>query len=49
MVAAFPLDIYVFLSSSYVLEVYPYRQRLLEDHLNYPSTCLTNIRLIREG
>ena len=48
VVAAFPLDIFVFLTSPYVLEVYPHRWRLLEDHLNYPSTCLTNIHPIRE-
>ena len=46
VVAAFPLDISVFLSSPYVLKVYPHRWRLLEDHLNYPGTCLTNIRPI---
>ena len=49
VVAAFPLDISIFLSSSYVPEVYPHHWRLLEDHLNYPGTCLTNIRPIREG
>ena len=49
VVAAFPLDISIFLSSSYVFEVYPHRRRLLEDHLNYPDACLTNIRAIREG
>ena len=49
MVAAFFLDISVFLSSSYVLEVYPHRWRLLEGHLNYSGTCLTDIHPIREG
>ena len=48
VVTVFPLDISIFLSSPYVLEVHPHRWRLLEDHLNYPGTCLTNIRSIRE-
>ena len=48
VVTAFPLNISIFLSSPYVLEVHPHRWRLLEDHLNYPGTCLTNIRSIRE-
>ena len=49
VVAAFLLDISVFLSFSYVPEVHPYRWTFLEDHLSCPSTCLTDIHLIREG
>ena len=49
VVATFPLDIFVFLSSPYMLEVYPHRWRLLEGHLNYPGTCLTDIHPIWEG
>ena len=49
VVAAFSLDIFVFLSSPYVPEVYPHRWRLLEGHLSLPGTCLTDIRLVREG
>ena len=46
MVAAFHLDISVFLSSPYVPEVYPHRWILLEGH---QDTRLTDIRPIREG
>ena len=49
MVAAFLLDISVFLSSSYMLEVHPYHWIFLEGHLSRPSTCLTDIHPIREG
>ena len=49
MVAAFLLDISVFLSSSYMPEVHPYRWTFLEGHLSRPSTCLTDIHSIREG
>ena len=49
MVAAFLLDISVFLSSSYVPEFHPYHWKFLEGHLSRPSTCLTDIHLIREG
>ena len=47
VVTAFPLDISVFLSSLYVLEVYPHRWRLLEGHPSHPGACLTDIRLVR--
>ena len=49
VVTAFPLDISIFLSSTYMPEVYPHRWKLLEGHLSHPSTCLTDIRPIREG
>ena len=49
VVAAFSLDIYVFLSSPYVPEVYPHCWILLEGHLSYPDTRLTDIRLVRGG
>ena len=49
MVAAFPLDISVFLSSPYVLEVYPHHWRLLEGRLSHPSACSTDIRPVRGG
>ena len=49
VVAAFILDIFVFLSSSYVPEVHPYRWKFLEGHLSPLVTCLTNVRPIREG
>ena len=48
MVAAFLLDISVFLSSSYVHEVHPYRWKFLEGHLSHQSTYLTDIHPIRE-
>ena len=48
VVTAFLLDIFAFLSSSYVPEVHPYRWKFLEGHLSRPSTCLTDIRPIRE-
>ena len=49
VVAAFPLDISVFLSSPYVPEVYPHRWRLLEGHLSHLGACLTDIRPVRGG
>ena len=49
VVAAFPLDISVLLSSPYMPEVYPLRWKLLEGHLSHPGTCLTDIRPIQEG
>ena len=49
MVAAFLLDISVFLSSSYVPEVYLYHWEFLEGHLSRLGTCLTDMRPIREG
>ena len=49
VVAVFPLDIFVFLSSPYVPEVYPHRRRLLDDHLSHPGTCLIDIRPVRGG
>ena len=47
VVAAFPLDISVFLSSSYVLKVYLHCWKLLEGHLSHLGTCLIDIRPIR--
>ena len=49
VVTAFSLDISVFLSSPYVLEVYPHRWILLEGHLSHLDTRLTEIRPIRGG
>ena len=49
MVAAFLLDISVFLSSSYVIKVHPYRWKLREGHLSRLVTCLTDVRPIQEG
>ena len=49
VVAAFLLDIFIFLSSSYVPEVHLYRWKFLEGHLSRLVTCLTNVRPIREG
>ena len=49
MVADFLLDISVFLSSSYMPEVHPYRWKFLEGHLSRLVTCLTDVRPIREG
>ena len=46
VVAAFLLDIFVFLTSSYVPKVHPYRWKFLGDHLSRPGTCLTNMRPI---
>ena len=48
VVTAFLLDIFAFLSSSYVPEVHPYRWKFLEGHLSRPSTYLTDICPIRE-
>ena len=47
--ATFLLDISVFLSSSYVSKVHPYRWKFLEGHLSHLGTCLTEIRPIQEG
>ena len=49
VVAAFSLDISVFLSSPYVPEVYPHHGRLLEGHLSHRGTSLTDIRPVRGG
>ena len=49
VVAAFLLDISVFLSPSYVPEVHPYYWKFLEGHLSRLVTCLTDVRPIREG
>ena len=49
VVADFPLDISVFLSSSYVPKVYPHRWRFLEGHPSHPGACLTDIRPVRGG
>ena len=49
VVAALLLDIFIFLSSSYVHVVHPYRWTFLEGHLSHSSTCLTDIHPIREG
>ena len=49
MVAAYLLDISVFLSTLYMPEVYPYCWKLLEGHLSPLVTCLTDVHPIREG
>ena len=49
VVAAFSLDISVFLSSRNVPEVYPHRWRLLEGHPSHPGACSTDIRPVRGG
>ena len=49
VVAAFPLDIFVFLSSPYMLEVYPHRWSLLKGYLGHPGAGLTDIHPVREG
>ena len=49
VVAAFPLDISVFLSSPYVPKVYPHRWRLLEGHLSHSGAYSTDIRSVRGG
>ena len=49
MVAAFPLDISVFLSSPYVPEVYPHRWSLLEGYLSHSDACSIDIRQVRGG
>ena len=49
VVAAFPLDISVFLSSPYMPKVYPHHWRLLEGRLSHPNACSTDIRPIRGG
>ena len=49
VVAAFPLDIYVFLSSPYVSEVYPYCWNLLEGYLSHSGACSTNICPVQGG
>ena len=48
VIAAFLLDISVFLSSSYVPEVHPYHWKFLEDHLSRPSICLIDIHPTQE-
>ena len=47
VVAAFPLDIFVFLSSSYMPEVYPHRWSLLEGYLSHLGVCLTDVRPVQ--
>ena len=47
--AAFPLDISVFLSSLYMPEVYPHRWSLLEGYLSHLGACSTDIRPVRGG
>ena len=47
MVAAFPLDISISLSSPYVLEVYPHCWSLLEGRSSHPSACLIDIRPVQ--
>ena len=49
VVAAFLLNISVFLSSSYVPEVHHYRWKLLEGRLSHLVTRLTDVHPIREG
>ena len=49
VVATFPLDISVFLSSPYVPEVYPHRWSLLESYLSHPGACSTDIRPVLGG
>ena len=49
VVVVFPFDISVFLSPSYVPEVYPHRWRLLEGHPSHPGACSTDIRPVRGG
>ena len=49
VVAAFFLDISIFLSSLYVPKVHPYCWTFLEGHLGHPRACLTDINPIREG
>ena len=47
--AAFPLDISVFLSSLYMPEVYPHRWSLLEGYLSHLGVCLTDVRPVQGG
>ena len=49
VIAAFLLDISTFLSSSYVLEVRPYRWTFLESHPSRLCACLIDVNPIREG
>ena len=49
VVIAFLLDISTFLSSSYVLEVRPYRWTFLEGHPSRLRACVIDVNLIREG
>ena len=49
VVAAFPLDISVVLSSPYVPEVYPHRWKLLEGYLSHPGACSIDIHPVRGG
>ena len=43
------LDIFAFLSSSYVPEVHSYRWKLLEGHLSCLVICLFDVHPIRKG
>ena len=49
VVATFPLNISVFLSSLYVPKVYPHRWRLLKGDPSHPGVCSTDIRSVRGG
>ena len=49
MVAAFPLDISVFLSFPYAPEVYLRCWNLLEDYPSQAKAYLTDIRQVRGG
>ena len=49
VITTFLLDIFVFLSSSYVPEVHFYRWKFLKGHLSCLATCLTNVHSIWEG
>ena len=49
VVAAFPLDISIFLSPPYMAEVYPYRWSLLEGYLSHLGACSTDIRPVLLG
>ena len=49
IVAAFLLNISIFLSSVYIPEFHPYRWTFLEGHLSRPRTCLTDTNPIRDG
>ena len=49
MVAAFPLDISMFLSLPYAPEVYLHYWNLLEDYPGQANAYLTDIRQIRGG
>ena len=49
VVAAFPLDISVFLSSPYVPKVYSHRWKFLEGHPSHLGAYSTDVRPIRGG